>query len=100
MNLLEENIVPGKQGKVFDTNAKSTYNLERIKAEILKVKGVKNVVVNFEKFPSELTIHTSKLIALEEIEEKTMAVGFHITPKVILKAKLLEAFQDPIKSIN
>lgn len=85
MSLLNENIIPGNNGKVFSTNATENYELEKIKAKIFELKGVKNVQLNSDVFPSEFTIHTSKLIRIKEIEEKVKAAGFHAIPKEIFK---------------
>jgi hypothetical protein len=81
MNLLKENIIPGNHGKVFGTNAKYSADLERIKAKIVALKGVEKVDINFEIFPKEFTIYTSKLIPIKEIEEIVMNIGFHAIPK-------------------
>lgn len=85
MSLINENIIPGNHGKVFGTNAKTTRDLERIKTKILELKGIKNVLLNFEVFPREFTIHTSKLITIEAIEKKVISTGFHAIPKSIFE---------------
>ncbi|AUC84643.1 hypothetical protein CW731_04725 [Polaribacter sp. ALD11] len=81
MSLINENVIPGNHGKVFSTNAKSIHDLEKIRAKILELKGVKNVLLDLEVFPREFTIHTSKLITINEIEEKVLATGFHAIQK-------------------
>lgn len=81
MGLLNENIIPGNHGKVFGTDAKFTKDLERIKAKILELKGIKTVLLNLEVYPREFTIHTSKLITVADVEKKVMATGFHAIPK-------------------
>ncbi len=81
MSLLNENIIPGNHGKVFSTNAKKSHDLDRIKSELLKLKGIKDVIINFEVFPREFTIHTSKLISVEDIENRVISTGFHAMPK-------------------
>ena len=85
MSLLNENVIPGNHGKVFGTNAKAKHDLEKIKAKILELKGIKNVLLNFDVFPREFTIYTSKLITIKEIEEKVIATGFHAIPKSLFK---------------
>tara|TARA_R110001606_G_scaffold127628_1_gene261963 strand:- start:1307 stop:1567 length:261 start_codon:yes stop_codon:yes gene_type:complete len=85
MSLLNENVIPGNHGKVFGTNAKAKHDLEKIKAKILELKGIKNVLLNFEVFPREFTIYTSKLITIKEIEEKVISTGFHAIPKGLFK---------------
>lgn len=85
MSLINENIIPGKLGKIFDTNARTTYDLERIKDKILELKGVENVLINFEVFPREFTIYTSTLISIKEIEEKVISTGFHVIAKNVFE---------------
>lgn len=83
MSLLSENVIPGNHGKVFGTNAKENYNLETIKKAILKIKGIKDVIVNEDIYPREFTIHTSQIVSIKEIEDAVIAVGFHAIPKKI-----------------
>lgn len=85
MSLLNENVIPGNHGKVFSTNAKTNHDLEKIKTRVLELEGIKDVLINFEVFPREFTIHTSKLITIKEIEEKVKSTGFHAIPKSIFK---------------
>ena len=81
MGLIEENIIPGNYGKVFSTNANKPHDLERIKSKLLKLDGIKDVILNFEVFPKEFTIHTSKLIHINEVEKEIFSLGFHSIPK-------------------
>lgn len=81
MSLLSENVVPGKQGKVFGTNAKEHDDLLNIKSAIQNIDGVKDVILNEDIFPKELTVHTSSVVSIKEIEDAAMSVGFHVIPK-------------------
>jgi hypothetical protein len=81
MSLLHENIIPGNHGKVFSTNAMAAHDLDTIKARILELEGVKDVQLNFNVFPREFTIYTSKLITVEEVQEKVISTGYHSIPK-------------------
>jgi copper chaperone CopZ len=85
MSLLKENIIPGNHGKVFSTNAKGVHELGNIKAKVLELDGVEDVQLNLDVFPREFTVFTSKLITLEEIEEKVRSTGFHSITKNILE---------------
>lgn len=83
MTLLSENVIPGNHGKVFGTNAKTDNDLEKIKTVLLKLNGVKDVVVENEKFPVEFIVHTSEMVRIEDIEQKVISVGFHAIPKTL-----------------
>lgn len=81
MSLLSENIIPGNHGQVFGTNASTIEELNRIKKSVLAVDGVKDVLINAEIFPREITIHTSKMVKVITVEEAVIQVGFHAIPK-------------------
>lgn len=81
MSLLSENIIPGNHGKIFGTNAKTAEDLEKIKNEILTIDGIVDILLNNDVFPKEFTIHTSKIIEVDAIEEKVNNVGFNAIPK-------------------
>ena len=82
MSLLSNNVIPGNHGMTFGTNAKVKTDLERIKNKLLKLKGIKDVIIDAENFPREFTVHTSKIIKIKEIEEEVKLVGFHAIPKI------------------
>jgi len=81
MSLLSENLIPGNHGKIFGTNAKDNTDLERIKDRILSLKGIKDVVINSEVYPRELTIRTTKLVKIKDVEDIVLTTGFHIITK-------------------
>ncbi len=81
MSLLSENVIPGNHGKVFGTNATEKSDLEQIKKRILKLEGIKDVIINTEVFPREFTVHTVTLVKIEAIEAQVAAIGFHAIPK-------------------
>lgn len=81
MSLLSENIIPGNHGKNFGTNAKEKKDLERIKNKVLLLTGIKEVKINLEVFPREFTVYTTKLVKVEDIENKVKLTGFHAIPK-------------------
>lgn len=81
MSFLSNNVIPGNHGMTFGTDAKVKTDLERIKNRILKLKGIKDVIIDVKIFPREFTVHTSKIIKIEDIEEEVKLVGFHAIPK-------------------
>ncbi|MDL5512364.1 heavy-metal-associated domain-containing protein [Arenibacter sp. M-2] len=80
MSILSENVIPGNHGKVFGTNAKEANDLRRIRENLLKVEGVKNVVFN-DDFPIEFTVHTTQMVEIKEVEKMVKSLGFHAIPK-------------------
>jgi len=85
MSLLSENIIPGNHGKIFGTNANDPQDLDKIKIKILKIEGIKDVIINNEVYPKEFTIHTNKLVNVEDIEKAVISLGFHAIPKDIFE---------------
>jgi hypothetical protein len=81
MNIVSDNVVPGNHGKVFGTNAENILDLEIIKDEVLKIDGVKDVILNTEVFPREFTIHTTDFVKVKDVEDAAISAGFHAIPK-------------------
>lgn len=85
MSFLSENIIPGNHGKIFSTNAKTEKELEEVKIVILSLDGIEDIIINKEVFPVEFTIHTSKIVTIDDVENKVKTTGFHAIPKGIFK---------------
>jgi hypothetical protein len=81
MSLLSKNVILGKQGEVFGTNAMKENDLTQIKNSLLELEGVNDVVLNITVFPREFTVFTTKIVSLADIEHKVKSVGFHAIPK-------------------
>lgn len=81
MSLISENIIPGDQGKTFGTNANKTFEIELAKTAISKVEGVKEVIVNQAVYPFEITVSTSRIVAVKDIQKAAISVGFHVILK-------------------
>ncbi|XCF04759.1 heavy-metal-associated domain-containing protein [Tamlana crocina] len=85
MSLLSENVIPGNHGKIFGTDAKEMSDLLKIEKVLLQIDGIKDVILNKDVYPREFTIHTTKLIRVEQIENMVKKTGFHVVPKSIFK---------------
>ena len=83
MSLLSENVIPGNYGKVFSTDAKTSSDLLKIEKIILQIEGITDVIFDETVFPREFTVHTSKLVSVEDIEKKVKILGFHAIPKAL-----------------
>lgn len=81
MSVLKDNVIPGNHGQIFGTNAIEEVDLISIKSSVLQLDGIKDVLLNAETFPREFTVHTSKMVAINDIENKVKSIGFHAIPK-------------------
>jgi len=81
MNLLKDNIIPGKHGKVFGTNAVKENDLLKIRNALYNMSGIKDVDINMEIFPKEFTIYTSAMVKVEDVENEVKRIGFHLISK-------------------
>jgi hypothetical protein len=81
MGLLSKNVIPGNHGKTFGTDAKKEADLLEIKTSLLQIEGIIDVLLNTTIFPREFTVHTNKIVAINDIENKVKKVGFHAVPK-------------------
>ncbi|MDY7394123.1 heavy-metal-associated domain-containing protein [Aureibaculum sp. 2210JD6-5] len=85
MSFLSENIIPGNHGKVFGTDAKRSVDLNKMRLAVLEIDGIKDFLFDLEKFPSEFTVHTSKVVKIETIQNVVKKLGFHAIPKVLFE---------------
>ena len=85
MSLLSENVIPGNYGKIFETNATEHKDLIKIKNAISKVDGVKDVILDENEFPKKITIYTSSLVTVKDIEDVVIKTGFHAIPKSLFE---------------
>ncbi len=83
MSFLSDNVIPDNHGKIFGTNAMEPEEMDKIKASILTLEGIKDVALNTEIFPREFTVHTNKVVQVADIEDKVKKAGFHAIPKGI-----------------
>jgi copper chaperone CopZ len=81
MSLISEHIIPGPQGRIFGTDAVKERELECIKKRLFTLDGIKNVEINMEVFPREITVYTSKLVSIEDIENKVKTTSYHAIAK-------------------
>lgn len=84
MSLFSENVVPGKIGKIFSTDAKYPDDVQALKDIISKIDGIKEIEVCCDEFPFEITITTTKIVPVTTIEVEAKKIGFHLIPKEIL----------------
>ena len=85
MSLLKENVIPGNHGKVFETDAKEHQDLLKIKEAISNINGIIDVIVDENDFPKQITVHTSTLVKVKEIEDTAIRSGFHLIPKSLFE---------------
>lgn len=81
MGLLSKNVIPGNHGKTFGTNALKDADLLEIKTSVREIDEIIDVIFNTTIFPREFTVHTNKIVAVQDIENKVKKVGFHAISK-------------------
>lgn len=81
MNLFTESVIPGDHGKAFETDAKDEAQLTKLKDNLLKLDGVKDIIIDEDKFPKEITVHTDAIVKVKKIQDTVTACGFHAVPK-------------------
>ena len=77
--------MPGNHGQIFTTNAVKLTDLKRIESILLKLKGIKDVVLNESVSPREFTVHTTSIVSIDDIEKQVNLTGFHAIPKGLFK---------------
>ena len=81
MGFLAENVIPGNHGKIFGTDAKRSIDLNKMRRAVLEIDGIVDFLFDLDKFPSEFTLHTSKVVEIETIQKVVKKLGFHAIPK-------------------
>ncbi|MCL8006087.1 heavy-metal-associated domain-containing protein [Gelidibacter japonicus] len=80
MTYINDNVIPGNHGKTFTTDVRSPEEKSKLKAAIMKINGVANVIFE-DTYPLEVTIHTDKVVHVSEIQEKATELKFHVIAK-------------------
>ena len=80
MTYINDNIIPGNHGKTFTTDVRSPEEKSKLKAAIIKIDGVTNVIFE-DTYPSEVTVHTDKVVQVKEIMDKAAKMEFHMIAK-------------------
>lgn len=78
MSLYSENVIPGDHGKIFETDATKTEDLEKITQAILSIPGIRDVLVNPETYPREITVLTDSLVKISDVQTAANQEGFHV----------------------
>ncbi len=81
MSLFSENVIPGNHGKIFTVNIEDQKEFEKIQEALLKLDGIKDVMFTNEEHPPEITVHTDKLVKVEDVQSVIKEQGFHAVPK-------------------
>ncbi|MTI19434.1 heavy-metal-associated domain-containing protein, partial [Fulvivirga sp. RKSG066] len=76
-----DNVIPGDHGRIFGTNAKDQDDLMRIQRAVMEIPGIKDVLLDETVYPREFTVHTTKPIAVTDIEHAVQRYKFHAIPK-------------------
>lgn len=80
MTYINDNIIPGNHGKSFTMDVESPEDKSRLKAALMSIDGVVNVIFETAD-PFEVTIHTNKVVHVQEITDKATSLELHVIPK-------------------
>ncbi|MBO3097997.1 heavy-metal-associated domain-containing protein [Gelidibacter pelagius] len=80
MTYINDNVIPGNHGKTFTTDVRSPEEKSKLKAAIMKIDGVTNVIFE-DVYPSEVTVHTDKVVHVNEIQDIATDLEFHVIAK-------------------
>ncbi|WP_027126577.1 hypothetical protein [Gelidibacter mesophilus] len=80
MTFINDNIIPGNHGKTFRTNIEDPSDKAKLEALILQIDGVTKVIFK-DDYPTEFTVHTNKVVTVNEIQEKASQLEFHAIAK-------------------
>ena len=77
MSFLSENIIPGNYGKKFTTDATRPEDIKLIKDAIMKLEGIKEVIIEEGSQPMVFVVHTNKVVKVKDIEDQVKHLDFH-----------------------
>ncbi|MBA6154149.1 heavy-metal-associated domain-containing protein [Gelidibacter maritimus] len=80
MTYINDNVIPGNHGKTFRTDVRSPEEKSQLKAAIMKIDGVTDVIFA-DAYPSELTVHTEKVVEVNDIQDIASDLDFHVIAK-------------------
>jgi hypothetical protein len=81
---MSEPITSGDFEKVYIIDIESFMDFERVKVDLMQIKGVEDVSFNEEVTPHEITAFTNGAVADVILQEVIARHGFQATPKTFL----------------
>lgn len=84
MNFRPKKVIPIHQVKVFSTNTTNNYALHLIKTKIMALDGIKNVEINIDVLPKTFIVHTTKIVAKQDIQSIIFSFEYENHLKVLL----------------
>ncbi|MEO9076151.1 MAG: hypothetical protein ABI263_02535 [Gelidibacter sp.] len=80
MTFISENIIPGNYGKKFTTDVDEASEKTKLEAAIMQVEGVVKVIFE-DTFPLVFTVHTDRVVNINEIQGKANELNYHVIAK-------------------
>lgn len=81
MGVIEENVIPGKHGKVFKVDIEDEYAFSDVQESVIKLDGVKDVLFDDSVFPHEVIVHTETLVKVTDVQQAIRQHGFNAIPE-------------------
>ena len=80
MTFISENVIPGNYGKKFTTDVDEPSEKAKLEAALLEIEGVIDVIFE-DTYPIEFTVHTNKVVSINDIQHKANEIDFHVIAK-------------------
>lgn len=85
MSFITDNVLPGKKGKIFSTNAESDEILMEVVYHVKQLDGVTRVNPIKDSYPREFVVHADDKVSVEEVQDKSKEVNVHALVKGYLE---------------
>jgi len=85
MSIITDNVLPGKKGKIFSTNAETDKQLLEVVAKVQKIEGVTKAEAILNTFPREFKVHADEKVSVEEIQEVTKELNVNSLVKSLFE---------------
>jgi len=76
--------IPGKYKQVYTINTKSLLDFEKVKAVLVELKGVEDVLYDDQLSPPEIALLTDGKLSDERVQQAAATLGYRIQPKHFL----------------
>lgn len=80
MSFISDNVIPGNHGKRFTTDAKEKEEFQQIHDALITLDGIKDVIFEEGSKPTVFTIHTTKVVSVDAIEDRVKLLNLHAVP--------------------
>jgi hypothetical protein len=76
--------IPGKYKQVYTINTKNLLDFEKVKAVLVELEGVEDVLYDDQLSPPEMALLTDGKLSDERVQQAAATLGYQIQPKHFL----------------